>query len=283
MDTVKSKYEKNRELYAESMKLIKEYTKFYRKLSREDIEILKDYKRSTFMNINRMLYTGDEPRSVYQIGLGERAVKGCTGMDVTLRGLRDFITGRVEDTVKSITQLDRIMALAPVSKADRVVFRGVYGLHKRLMAYKRGQVFPVNNFLSTSFSFVIADGFAVAAQKDSRNAITSRDIMVISVPRGTPALYVPWEMDNLLDNNFGVDEFELLFPRGAELVFERRETVDDYAKFRRRYRNVTKSTSATSGKLTFYYFTLRGFSTDLQIPSTATVVDAITTVEISLM
>lgn len=266
---IKARYKENKKLYDETLKLIKLFNKFYKTLQPVELAVLKDYKEMAYWYINGVLRKDAQNNNKFTLYQIPKDTK-CKGMDITLGNLRKYIQGLLIDTLQKILVLDDLFTRTPVTIEPITVFRGVSDMHDALSKLKKGGNFVFDNFLSTSLAVSVADKFASQS--------TQRDILVIKVPKGVPHMYLPWRMDELMNNQLFTDEFELLFPRGAVLKLVKKEIVEDYSVFKRKYKNV--NVGDTNMVITFYHFVLNGFEPTRQLPNVDEILDNITSVEV---
>lgn len=238
--------------------LINKYSKFYKKINKEQIQALSYYKNDGFIPINKILYNGKLDKN-YNINFN--FIKNTSdGREIIAKRIFDYVKTDITKILSYIPIIDSIFIKTPASDKSLTVFRGIRENKKDkfISKYKVGDKVKFNSYISTSLAPNISTNFLDYGK-------STCCFMIITVPKNVKMIYIPWIKDKnnkikLPDSFFGSDEFELLLPRGTEFIVKKIESMkasDLMLHKYQKYKHIFKEISSNK-RVTIYYLNYIG-------------------------
>jgi hypothetical protein len=211
INTYKQKIKINEKLYNILLKktapIRKNFIKIYKKLNKDELKSLDNYKGSGYNTINMLLYEN----------------KLNIQFNNKITNMHYLIQNQYDDVKKHILELDKIINYYK-SPSDITVFRGIFK-DKKLDKLKVNQTIVFSNYLSTSINIDVAFKFSAVNNNNIK-------LLEITLPKGTNMLYLPWEIKNKNKNKIKNEilrwsEFELLLGRNYEFKLNKISYIDN--------------------------------------------------------
>jgi hypothetical protein len=204
LDKYRDKNNKINDLSKKILPIIIDYNEIYKKLSKEERDVLTFYKGRGYVNINKLLIHNFLDFSYVQHIL-KKMLKEILppNENVSLEIIIYYSYKLLTDKIKI---LDGIINKYK-TKNELIVYRGMKcdDLFSRL---KINDTFTFKNFLSTSLDInVPIEGF------------TNDCLLELTLPKETPICYLNWNVNNLknlLNQDIQGSEFEILLGRNYE-------------------------------------------------------------------
>lgn len=252
MENYKKQLKYKKKLLLAGDKLTEKYKKYYKKISKDDLEALNYYKGFGYEFLNKIINNKKLDESYTLDYIPE--IKD--GREVVVKGLHDYIKSDLIKTLSYIPIIDNIFTKMPATDRVITVFRGIKEdkKNKFISKYKVGDKIKFNSYTSTSMSPEVSARFTQGMK-------TSCCFMVITIPKNVKMIYIPWipykksSSISLKNSSFGADEFELLLPRGSEFVVKNIEsikTTDIVLQEYKKYKELLKNISSKNNILVYH-------------------------------
>lgn len=209
---------------------IKKFNNFYKNLSKEKKDVIKNYKGIGYVNINQYLYKNNKidnltiNKYLYDSKIKNFFTTNTRELfdykNISIEKIPKFVEFYInKNIIDKINILDSIFTEKNISKLDgsEILFRGSRGHSITNEKNKVGDEIIIKNFCSSSSENEISMYFTNLWSSNLKNICC---LYVISGLKNIPYIFIPWNIEKqLIKQHISIveqDEFEYLLPRNLK-------------------------------------------------------------------